>query len=244
MGEFWDSLHLCNRKTESNKCNEMDDAIHCWTFPFDVVHTKPGLHRDPPKQHTLSKGHTWMELREPAPSTQKAASTRGTHLLSLQTLPCTPELTKPWLVFLHHPWLWSTPSRNNQMKTGGAHKPRGPHERPPGQLALCTLYNFSKQGPLKPRGDQCSTTQTEGVSLNRMHTGMDLSLKRQSKTSLPSPPENGTTTPTSDDGLVFYYCNKKLWPGYYRRKGLFGLIVLIRVHYRHGGWSRSCWLLS
>lgn len=53
MGEFWDSLHVCNRKTKSNKCNEMDAAIHCWTFPFDVVHTKPGLHRDPPKQHTL-----------------------------------------------------------------------------------------------------------------------------------------------------------------------------------------------
>lgn len=80
-----------------------------------------------------------------------------------------------------------------------------------------------------------------------MHTGMDLSLKRQSKTSLPSPPENGTTTPINDDGLVFYYFNKKPWSGYYRRKGLFGLIVLIRVHYRHGkeagrhgGWGRSC----
>lgn len=119
MGEFWGSLHVCNRKTKSNKCNEVDAAIHCWTFPFDVTYTKPGLHRDPPKQHTLSKGHTWMEFRETAPSTQKAASTRGTHLLSLQTLPCTPELTKPWLVFLHHPWLWSTPSRNNQMKTRG-----------------------------------------------------------------------------------------------------------------------------
>lgn len=70
---------------------------------------------------------------------------------------------------------------------------------------------------------------------------------KMSKTSLPSPPENGTMTPINDDGLVFYYCNKKPWPGYYRRKGLFGLIVLIRVHYRHGkeagrhgGWSRSC----
>lgn len=80
-----------------------------------------------------------------------------------------------------------------------AHKPRGPHERPPRQLALCALYNFSKQGPLKPQGDQCSA-QTEGVSLNRMHTGMDLSLKCQSKTSLPSPPENGTMTPINDDG--------------------------------------------
>lgn len=146
------------------------------------------------------------------------------HSRTNQTLAC---LSTPSLAVVN-----TKPKQSDE--NSWAHKPRGPHERPPGQLALGTLNNFSKQGPLKPRGDQCSTTQTEGVSLNRMYTGVDLSLKRQSKTSLPSPPENGTTTPTNDDGLLFYYCNKKPWPGYYRRKGLLGFIVLIRVHYRHG----------
>lgn len=205
----------------------------CTGIPRSSIHPARAI-------HGWSSGRLPQVLRRlPAPGEP--------HLLSLQTLPCTPELTKPWLIFLHHPLAVVNTKPKQSDENWWAHKPRGPHERPPGQLALGTLYNFSKQGSLKPRGDECSTTQTEGVSLNRMHTGMDLSLKRQSKTSLPSPPENGTTTPINDDGLVFYYFNKKPWSGYYRRKGLFGLIVLIRVHYRrgkeagrHGGWGRSC----
>lgn len=55
-----------------------------------------------------------------------------------------------------------------------------------------------------------------------------------SKTSLPPPPVNGTIIPINDDVLAtFLLYGNTVIRAPYRRRGLFGLTVSVKVYYHH-----------
>lgn len=107
----------------------------------------------------LSRAFSWN------PGRNKAAGSRRSQPPSLQTLPCSPRIARPWLAFPHHPWLRETARQSNEMKTDALTRPGFPTSLHPQGLAALwyALLSFSKQRPFTPRGDQGSPTQPKAL---------------------------------------------------------------------------------